>query len=357
MLFFVCELALAQDPNPGDPPQILHSLTVSDNSGSYTVFFGLDKRATAGYDTDSGLSESPDINVPWLPGLEARMRRADGSHTQYDIRFGDGRDQTEMHTLDFQRQTGDNTQPITISWNFPQYVTGVMKDVDTGDVITTMSGSGSQQAPFNLSGTPDETVILEIQYTGIPQDQLPVELTAFDALLEGDVAHLNWETASELNNAGFEVQQNVGGVFQAVGFVQGEGTTDEAKRYSFTTTPLAAGTHTFRLKQIDFDGTSALSDEVSVVVELDVDAELSNAYPNPFNPQTQFTLTIARQQQVTLQVYDMLGRHVQTLYEGALSPGEAHLFTFEASSLPSGRYYIRAVGESFTSSQSVMLLK
>ena len=199
-------------------------------------------------------------------------------------------------------------------------------------------------------------VQLVITYTDIT-DLLPVELTSFDALVSGNAAVLGWETSSELNNAGFEVQQKMNDDFVAIGYVSGNGTTDEAQSYSYTTGALAAGTHTFRLKQIDFDGTFAYSDEVSVEVTLETPSLMSKAYPDPFNPQTQFTLTIARQQEVSIQVFDLLGRQVQTLYTGELAASEAHQFTFQASNLPSGRYFIRAVGEYFNNTQTVTLLK
>ena len=359
LLFCVSQAAFAQDPNPGDPPQIEQSMTVSDGTGDpLPLAFGLDKRATDGWDTDSGLAEQRNLPDGAPTGFSASfLRIADQTNTYRDFRFGDGRDQSETHYLQVSK-TANTQTTLTVSWTLESFVTGVIKDVDDGSTLAVMQGSGSYEIPNNVAGLPSEPLLeIEITYTNIPQDRLPVELTSFDALLEGDVAHLNWETASELNNAGFEVQQKLNGTFQTIGFVQGNGTTDLAQSYSYSTNPLSSGMHTFRLKQVDFDGAFEYSDEVSVEIAMTVPAELSEAYPNPFNPQTQFTLTIARQQAVTIEVYDMLGRQVQTLYQGVLAPSEAHLFLFEAADLPSGRYFIRAAGEFFNSTQTVTLLK
>ncbi|MEZ4703537.1 MAG: T9SS type A sorting domain-containing protein, partial [Rhodothermales bacterium] len=198
---------------------------------------------------------------------------------------------------------------------------------------------------------------MTITYANIPDGILPVELTSFDGVVDGSDVVLAWETASETNNAGFEVQQLIGGGYQTLAFVSGYGTTNEAQAYSYRVTGVAAGTHSFRLKQVDFDGTFAYSDAVTVELALEGAFAFAPAAPNPFNPQTQFSLTVARQQHVRLAVYDMIGRQVALLHDGTLAAQEAHLFRFEASNLPSGRYFIQATGEVFSSTQTVVLMK
>ncbi len=84
---------------------------------------------------------------------------------------------------------------------------------------------------------------------------------------------------------------------------------------------------------------------------------LSSAYPNPFNPQANFTLEVAEQQSVRIAVYDALGREVATLFNGTLTAGPAHEFTIDGAGLPSGIYVVRATGEQFTDALSVTLLK
>ena len=85
--------------------------------------------------------------------------------------------------------------------------------------------------------------------------------------------------------------------------------------------------------------------------------KLSPAFPNPFNPQTNFSLTISQTQQVTLNVYNVLGQNVAGLFSGVLSGGREHDFQFQASDLPSGIYLIQAQGEHFVQTQQVVLMK
>jgi hypothetical protein len=186
---------------------------------------------------------------------------------------------------------------------------------------------------------------------------VPVELVSFDATATGRNVQLSWATASETNNAGFEVQMRRGSDWSTLAFVQGHGTTTEAKTYSHTVADLTPGTHTFRLRQVDYDGAFEYSHEVEATVELAGSHLLSEAYPNPFNPSTSFSLAIARTQNVAVEVYNMLGQKVATLHNGRLEASENHRFTFEAGTLPSGMYLVKATGEHFAASTKVTLLK
>ncbi len=189
-------------------------------------------------------------------------------------------------------------------------------------------------------------------------DIIPVELTRFTGVADGNAAILSWETSSETNNAGFEVQvRTPGAEFEMAGFVNGHGTTTEAHSYRHTVNELDPGTYAFRLKQIDYDGAFEYVGEVELEIGLPNSHVLSAAYPNPFNPTTQFTLAVAENQDVTLAVYDALGRQVALLHQGALDAGLTHTFTVDASSLASGAYVIRAIGERFEATRSITLLK
>ena len=358
MLFSVPAFA---QPADGEPAQISHALTFSDGTNTTQIYFGLDVRGSDGHDAQAGLSENEDL-PPWSADLEARfLRVGDNSYTMSDIRgaLADDKNLSKTHFLEFQKGLQDNSGVIEISWDFPACMQASLTDLVGGSIVdVTMTGMGSTTIPNNALGKPQVTSLqMDVVYTNIPPGLLPVELTSFTAVSSGNAAVLNWETANETNNAGFEVQQDAGNGFETIGFVAGNGTTSEATSYSYTTGALAAGSHSFRLKQVDFDGTFAYSDVVEVSVALNGAFSLTKAYPNPFNPQTQFALTIARDQQVQLEVFDMLGRRVATLFQGQLEANQAHQFSFQAGSMPSGRYYIRAMGEFFTSSQMVTLLK
>lgn len=190
------------------------------------------------------------------------------------------------------------------------------------------------------------------------QSVLPVELTAFDAVVDLATVLLHWETASETNNAGFQVEQRYfDGAFESVDFVAGAGTTLEAQHYTYRAENLDPGRHVFRLKQIDFDGTFEVHPEVEVFVELPGTYALSGAFPNPFNPETQVTLMVAVAQPVRVEVYDVVGRRVAVLHDGLLEADQLHRFVFDARRLPSGLYLYRILGERFSDVKSMMLVK
>ncbi|GAB5521856.1 MAG: hypothetical protein RhofKO_41070 [Rhodothermales bacterium] len=209
---------------------------------------------------------------------------------------------------------------------------------------------------FNLNAGDEDIAIDNVTITA--GGALPVELTSFDAVSSTNRVTLNWTTASETNNSGFEVQQAQGdGTFIATSFVQGHGTTLEAQSYQHTATNLIPGTYRFRLKQVDFDGAFEYSPEIEVSVGIEHSFRLSEAYPNPFNPETVFSVSVQTAQQVEVVVYDLLGRQVQQLFSGALGAGEAKPITFEAANLPGGVYLIQARGAEVMQSRTVTLLK
>ena len=187
----------------------------------------------------------------------------------------------------------------------------------------------------------------------------PVELTSFNATVNGDAATLQWVTSSETNNAGFEVQilPDSQDEYHALGFVEGHGTTTEVQNYSYTVPNLDPGTHAFRLKQIDFDGAFEYSDEIEVTVAVPGTHLLTNAYPNPFNPQARFSLSVAQTQSVNVSVYDALGRRVLNLFDGVMAAGSAHPFALDGRGLATGLLLIRATGETFSAIQAVTLVR
>lgn len=191
-----------------------------------------------------------------------------------------------------------------------------------------------------------------------PDAALPVEIASFDAMTVGSDVVLTWVTASETNNAGFAVEHGAGAAeFQEIAFVPGVGTSLERLSYTHTVADLTPGKHRFRLKQVDFDGAFEYSEVVEATIEVPGTHALSEVYPNPFNPSTAFELVVARDQIVTIDVFDMLGRHVESLFDGSLSADVARTFTVNASGWTSGTYTVVIKGEAFTDTRSLVLLK
>jgi len=186
---------------------------------------------------------------------------------------------------------------------------------------------------------------------------VPVELTSFTAVANEDDVILNWSTATELNNFGFEVQRSVAGnEFATVGFVNGHGTTTEAKDYRFVDANLTAGNYTYRLKQVDFNGTFAYSDEVNAEVTSPAQFELAQNYPNPFNPSTTIRFALSESGNIKLTVYNLVGEQVAVLIDGFKEKG-VHTINFNASELNSGVYVYKIETNGFVQSRKMIFLK
>ena len=187
---------------------------------------------------------------------------------------------------------------------------------------------------------------------------LPVEFASFRGIALDNAAKLEWTTATEQNNAGFQVQRKVDGSFQNIdgAFVEGAGTAEEPQSYSYRVEDLDAGQHTFRLKQVDVDGGSSFSKETTVKVGLDSQYELQ-AYPNPISEQATIKFAVKESQDVTLELYNTLGQRVQVLHQGAVPSSQTRTVSLQASDLSSGLYIVRMRGESFSTTKSVTVVR
>jgi len=189
-----------------------------------------------------------------------------------------------------------------------------------------------------------------------PGEVLPVELVSFNARVDGGSVLLDWETATETNNAGFAVEYATNGSsFTEVGFVEGRGTTLDRQAYRFQVDNVEVGTNRFRLKQIDFDGSFEYSPIVEVASEIPGTHLLSGAYPNPFNPTTSFSLAVSVTQDIQIALYDALGRQVRSIFDGEANV--SRVFSVRADDLPSGAYLYVVTGMNFRDSRNIVLLK
>lgn len=186
---------------------------------------------------------------------------------------------------------------------------------------------------------------------------IPVELTSFNAFVNGNSVDLNWMTATELNNSGFEIERKSSSTsWTKIGFVPGHGTTSEAKNYSYSDNNLGTGNYSYRLKQVDFDGTSEYSKVVEVEIETPNNFELSQNYPNPFNPTTSIKFNLPEAGNVKLTVYNLLGQEVKSLVNGFRTAG-TYTINFDASKLSSGIYLYKIEMNNFTQVRKMTLLK
>lgn len=233
--------------------------------------------------------------------------------------------------------------------------------IDIGTGASMDIGSGADVCGGTITGT----VTGDGTQCGSP---LPVELTSFSAVVNKSVVNLNWETATEVNNYGFEIERAVLNSqseirnlqFEKLGFVEGNGNSNSPKLYSFTDGNLSGGNKfSYRLKQIDNDGMFEYSDEIEVEV-LPNSYALEQNYPNPFNPSTTIKFSLPEDSRVMINIYNMLGEKVIELTNTDYQAG-FHQIQFNANSasysLASGIYIYTLVTKNYKAVKKMMLMK
>ncbi len=191
---------------------------------------------------------------------------------------------------------------------------------------------------------------------------VPVELASFSAISNNGTVKLEWTTATETNNKGFFIERSFdGNEFVSTGFVEGKGTTTRFSEYVFTEKLTQSGNYTYRLKQVDYDGSSSFSNEVEVDLANPAVFSLDQNYPNPFNPSTSISFSLPEASSVKIVVYDVLGNKITELLNGNLALGY-HKLNFDAGKLNSGLYLYTISaqsnsGQSFSATRKMMLLK
>ncbi|MDP2365146.1 MAG: T9SS type A sorting domain-containing protein, partial [Ignavibacteria bacterium] len=192
----------------------------------------------------------------------------------------------------------------------------------------------------------------------------PVELTSFYATTTDNSVLLDWTTATEINNLGFEVQRlndlKIEKLkdWENIGFVNGNGTTTIENHYKFTDNEIVDGKYLYRLKQIDFDGSFSYSNVLEILIEtLPKEFSLSDNYPNPFNPNTIIQFALPEDlNNVTLTIYNALGQRVAVLVNSKMEAGK-YSYLWNASDVATGLYIYELRTDKFVSVKKMMLLK
>lgn len=240
-------------------------------------------------------------------------------------------------------------------------------NVSTVEPIPTLShGTSSAADPlelrtFNLrqgtaSNAPTMTVdgiVVATSWSSV----VPVELTSFTASVSGKDVTLNWATATETNNSGFYVEMaKKNADFNTVTFVQGKGTTTEQQNYAYTVSNLSTGKYQFRLKQVDHDGSSTYTKVIETEVGPVSKFVLDQNFPNPFNPSTTISFSIPEDANVSLKLYNVMGKEVKTLLQKRMTSGN-HTVAIDVSDLAAGVYMYQLTAGNFTSTKKLTLLK
>jgi len=201
----------------------------------------------------------------------------------------------------------------------------------------------------------------EVKYDGSYNGPLPVELASFSSSIYRNNVTLNWATATETNNSGFEIERKLAGeatTWRKMGFVEGNGNSTETKSYAYNDTRLNAGKYNYRLKQIDYNGNYEyfeLQNEIEIGLPLKF--ELSQNYPNPFNPATKINFSLPKDAKVTLSIYDVSGRLISTLINNEFRTANYYTVDFNASDLSSGTYFYRINAGSNIETKKMLLIK
>ncbi len=332
------------------------AINATDGNASYDMMVGIDPEATDGIDADLMEAELPP--APPAGIFDSRMVFADGvTSSLYDFRTGDiNMNGTVTHKIQWQLGTGTE---FTATIAIPE-VTGTIEMTvqdPFGGAIVSETIMDGETTPVVVTNAALTSLDVTIVYTA----PIPVEFTTFAANVAGEKVELTWETATETNNKGFEVERSSDDVsFTSIGFVDGNGTSAEAHSYSFVDHHATSGTYYYRLKQVDFDGTYAYSNTVEVDF-VPTEFSLGQNYPNPFNPTTKIKFALPVAAKVSVKVYNVIGQQVAELINGQFELG-LHEVSFNASELSSGVYFytIEAAGvdgQSFGTTKKMMLMK
>ncbi|MDP4115290.1 MAG: T9SS type A sorting domain-containing protein [Bacteroidota bacterium] len=338
-----------------------YSLAIKGNE----IFVGLSN----GY----GIYHSTDLGANWTNvtgGLLVNNVRAlafvnnvifAGSDGQAGVFFSTDGGTTWTHSL-----SGMSVYSITSSSNkiFAGTNLGVYASTDNGiswlpytnGMASTEVGSLGVTENYLFAGTMNNGIWRRLLTdVGV----VPVELTSFSIQSINGKIELQWETATETNNKGFEVQRRINNSeWTVIQFIKGKGTSIETNKYSYMDdlNNISGKSIKYRLKQIDENGEYVYSKEI-LVDNLGITRyQLSQNYPNPFNPNTTISYQLPQNGIVTIKVYDILGNEVKTLVNENKQAGSYNV-NFDASKLSSGVYVYKITVGNFVASRKMMLLK
>jgi hypothetical protein len=225
------------------------------------------------------------------------------------------------------------------------------------DLTNVPTAIASDSLDPNLSVATGTSIFVALANATGGVNSIPVELTSFTLISDNGLVTLNWSTATELNNKGFEIERSIdNSVFQTIGFISGHGTTTEAKNYSFVDDGISTGTYYYRLKQIDFDGSVTYSHVISSDVTVAHEFNLNQNYPNPFNPSTKINYSVKETGLVKLSVYNLLGEVVSVLVNQNQEAGSYDV-KFDASNIQSGVYFYKLESGNQVETKKMILIK
>jgi len=255
---------------------------------------------------------------------------------------------------------GNESELLVAQFDGTQWVDRGGLNNYTGDYTF---GSVQSNTVTISSGTNPQFVLA----TSTPDNSLPVELASFEASVDYGKVTLNWSTASEVNNQGFNIyrKNNETQSWQQINteLIPGQGNSSQESNYTFVDTRVTAGaTYFYKLESVSLTGLRVEERTVEVAVPVPTDYALLNNYPNPFNPTTHLRFRLPEAQRVTLSIYDMRGQLIKHLIRNSEYPAGEYEQTWDATDMngrrvSSGMYlYIFKAG-AFQKVGKMVLLK
>jgi len=216
--------------------------------------------------------------------------------------------------------------------------------------ITAVGGAGIESGFSN---------IVEIVLTG----PTPVELSNFAGFAANGKNILEWTTATESNNYGFEIQRSKtkNSNFEKIGFVEGNGTTSKPSHYKFIESDPIAEKCYYRLKQVDFNGEYSYSEVIEIKINLPNEFEINQNYPNPFNSSTIISYKLPQYSFVEIKIFDINGRLVNSIIDEFQEAGNKLVnwngVDSDGTNVPSGMYFYKITAMNVTKFGRMTLIK
>lgn len=363
--------------NPGALPED-NALEVdvgrlADSSGTGTVRVSASDGVNTATDTGTfsfegggpDASSSKDVNDDGTKdfgdtGLDATFYGVASSGSVTVRRYSDGPDGTDGITesnVSSYRLTVDASSSLEFDSTKVQLPVEAFSGIGDPSNVTIYKrpnvGSGTFEplkTTAEMNGTPDD-VSDDILYAftdsfsefvlASDSEPLPVDMTGLGATLNEQSVQVRWQVASGADDTRFEVQRRSGGgeAWNQIGSVEGR-SEKESRSYQFVDSdlPYEADQLSYRVKQVDTDGSTRVSEPVTVDRTVD-QVELLGMYPNPAQSRATIRYALPETRDVTLRLYDTLGRQVRTIVD-AKKEGR-HRSTLNVSKLPSGIYFLR----------------
>lgn len=280
----------------------------------------------------------------------------DGFRVEYSLDKGDNWSilgAVSAGWYDFANTTQTTSFPINEPYFNSTSASFALKSIDISFL------AGNPNVAFRFVFKSDGSVnsagvaIDDFQISGTSNDPLPVQYLNFSGIAAEASNLLSWSTASESNNAGFEIERSVSGFdWEKIAFVKGAGNSSETKRYNFSDIQPSSNTCYYRLKQVDYNGQYAYSKTILITRNTEQNIYLEQVFPNPTNGILNLHFNRNTEKDIALIVYDM---HGKALIQKVLEAGQLNfIIDLTSDQLAKGTYLLHLNSPNYSYSQRII---